>query len=83
MCGWQVKLCDLSLARTIPERLRGELLTIKRKAPCRKALYVVLCEHNCITLNNVIIIIISRAGVRRLLAICGVSSLNCDKPAVF
>ena len=30
MCGWQVKLCDPSLTRVIPERLRGELLIIKR-----------------------------------------------------
>jgi len=26
--GWQVKLCDLSLTRAIPERLRDELVSI-------------------------------------------------------
>jgi len=29
MCGWQVKLCDPSLICAIPERLRGELLSIR------------------------------------------------------
>ena len=27
---WQVKLCDHLLTRAIPERLRGELLMVKR-----------------------------------------------------
>jgi len=29
-CGWQVKLCDPSLTRVIPERFRDEFLIIKR-----------------------------------------------------
>jgi len=29
-CGWQIKLGDPSLTCAIPERLRGELLIIKR-----------------------------------------------------
>ena len=29
LCGWQVKLCDPSLTRAIPERLGDELLIIK------------------------------------------------------
>ena len=29
-CGWQVKLCDPSLTRAIPERFRDEFLVIKR-----------------------------------------------------
>ena len=32
MWVWQVKLCDPSLTRAIPERLRDELLIIKRYA---------------------------------------------------
>jgi len=28
-CGWQVKLCDPSLTRAIPERFRGEFLMKK------------------------------------------------------
>jgi len=27
-CGWQVKLCDPSLTRAIPERFRDEFVTI-------------------------------------------------------
>ena len=29
-CGWQVKLCDPSLTRAIPERFRDEQLITKR-----------------------------------------------------
>ena len=29
-CGWQVKLCDPSLARVVPERLSDQQLIIKR-----------------------------------------------------
>jgi len=31
-CGWQVKLCDPSLTRAIPGRLRDKLLSIRRYA---------------------------------------------------
>jgi len=30
MCGWRVTVCDPSLTRAIPERLRDEFLTVKR-----------------------------------------------------
>jgi len=31
-CGWQVRLCDPSLTRAVPERFRDEQLITKRYA---------------------------------------------------
>jgi len=33
-CGWQVKLCDLSLTRAIPERFCGESYSVKALYKC-------------------------------------------------
>jgi len=40
-CGWQVKLCDPSLTRAIPERYRDEFLMIQRYTNLRLLYFTV------------------------------------------
>jgi len=44
-CGWQVKLCDPSLTRAMPERLRDDLLVINRYTS-RHLTYLFICLQN-------------------------------------
>jgi len=41
-CGRQIKLCDPSLTRAIPERLRDDFLMIKRYTNLRLLTYLLL-----------------------------------------
>ena len=57
MCGWQVKLCNPSLTRAIPERFRGDFFTIELYKStvtllyftsvlyCVRHLCTVICTH--------------------------------------
>jgi len=49
MCGWQVKLCNPSLTRAIPEQFRDEFLMIKPYTNLRllhfTSLVTVLASH--------------------------------------
>jgi len=55
-CGWQVKLCDPSLTRAIPERFRDEFLVTKRYTNLRLLYFTYftlhLYIHSLITRNN-------------------------------
>jgi len=45
----QMKLCDPSLIRVIPERIRGEMHMIKRCTRTKKALYNTYSKARCRT----------------------------------